>query len=214
MVKLIVYGNSIATCTQRVLILLEELQLKYTLQEVDLLNGEQKDPKFLFLQPFGKVPSVRYDNDILFESRAILRYIAKNNNDDTDLTLNDSVYVDIWLEAESQNFNPAVSKFVYEKIFKKWFNKDAEINETILQESITELEHVFSVYEKRLEKSKYLGGDSFSIADISHIPYLFLFVNAGSEYKQILKKYPFVYKWYKKLISRESVKTILHNQSN
>jgi len=210
MVKLIVYGSPVATCTQRVLILLEELQLKYTLQEVNLLKGEHKDPKYLFLQPFGKVPSVRYDNDILFESRSILRYIAKNNNDDIDLTLEDSVYVDMWLEAESQNFNPVISTFAYEKIFKKWFDSDAEVDDKIVNQSVAELEKVFDVYEKRLEKSKYLGGDAFSIADISHIPYLHLFVTAGSEYKQILKKYHLVYKWYKKLISRESVKYVLN----
>jgi len=210
MVKLVVYGSPVATCTQRVLILLEELQLKYNLQEVNLLKGEHKDSKYLFLQPFGKVPSVRYDNDILFESRTILRYIAKNNSDDIDLTLGDSVYVDMWLEAESQNFNPIISKFAYEKIFKKWFDSDAEIDDKVVNQSVTELEKIFEVCEKRLEKSKYIGGDSFSIADISYIPYLYLFATAGSEYKQVLKKYHLVYKWYKKLISRESVKYVLN----
>ena len=116
MVQLTVYGSPIATCTQRVLILLEELQLKYELREVDLMKGQQKDPRYLQLQPFGKVPVIIYGNHTIFESRTILRYIAKNNTEDTDLTLDSSVYVDMWLEVESQNFNPAISKFVYEKV--------------------------------------------------------------------------------------------------
>jgi glutathione S-transferase len=42
MVNVEVYGNINTTCTQRVLILLEELNLKYSLKNFDLTKGEQK----------------------------------------------------------------------------------------------------------------------------------------------------------------------------
>lgn len=210
MVKLVVYGSKIATCTQRVLILLEELQLKYDLRELDLMKGHHKDPRYLQLQPFGKVPAVIYGDHKLFESRSILRYISKNNTDDIDLTLDDSVYVDMWLEVESQNFNPVISKYIYEKVFKKWKDPEAVIDETVLSQALEEFIHVLDVYEKRLSESKYVGGDSFSIADISHVPYLHMFVNCGDENKKFLKKYPHVYKWYKRMLTRDSVKDVLN----
>jgi glutathione S-transferase len=213
MVKLVVYGNKIATCTQRVLILLEELNLKYELRELDLMKGHQKDPRYLTLQPFGKVPAVVYGDYKLFESRSILRYIAKNNTDDSDLTLNESPYVDMWLEVESQNFNPPISKYIYEKVFKKWKDPEAVSDETILSQALDELSSVFDVYEKRLEESKYIGGASFSIADISHIPYLHMFVNIGEENKKFVKKYPHVYKWYKRMLMKGSVKEVLNISS-
>lgn len=213
MVKLVVYGNKIATCTQRVLILLEELNLKYELRELDLMKGHQKDPRYLTLQPFGKVPAVVYGDYKLFESRSILRYIAKNNTDDTDLTLNESPYVDMWLEVESQNFNPPISKYIYEKVFKKWKDPESVSDETILSQALDELSAVFDVYEKRLEESKYIGGASFSIADISHIPYLHMFVNIGEENKKFVKKYPHVYKWYKRMLMKDSVKEVLNISS-
>lgn len=209
MVKLTLYGNKIATCTQRVLILLEELNLKYELREIDLMKGQQKDTRYLQLQPFGKVPAIVYGDHKLFESRSILRYIAKNNTEDVDLTLNDSHYVDMWLEVESQNFNPPISKFIYEKIFKKWKDPEAIIDETVLNVALEDLGKVFDIYEERLSDSKYIGGDSFSIADISHIPYLYMFVTSGSEYKTFLKKYPRVYKWYKRMLMKDSVKEVL-----
>jgi glutathione S-transferase len=218
MVKLILYGNKLATCTQRVLILLEELNLKYELREIDLMKGQQKDQRYLQLQPFGKVPVVIYGDHKLFESRSILRYIAKNNTEDIDLTLNDSPYVDMWLEVESQNFNPPISKFIYEKVFKKWKNSEAIIDEAVLNSALEDLGKVFDVYESRLSlddttqgtiKPKYIGGNSFSIADISHIPYLYMFVTSGPEYKTFLKKYPHVYKWYKRMLMKDSVKEIL-----
>lgn len=213
MVKLTLYGTKIATCTQRILILLEELNLKYELREIDLMKGQQKDPRYLSLQPFGKVPAIVYGDHKLFESRSILRYISKHNTEDIDLTLNDSPYVDMWLEVESQNFNPHISKFIYEKVFKKWKDPEAVIDETVVNSALEDLGKVFDIYETRLQESKYIGGNSFSIADISHIPYLYMFVNAGSEYKIFLKKYPHVYKWYKRMLMRDSVKDVLNISS-
>jgi glutathione S-transferase len=210
MVKLTVYGDPKSTCTLRILILLEELQLDYKLHHVDLMKNQNKDPRFLELQPFGKIPAVKYGDRVLFESRSILRYIAKNNNDDIDL-LGD-INNDIWLEVESQNFSPIISKIVYEKVFKPMQNK--ETNESIISEELHKFKPVLSVYNTRLEQHKFIGGNDFSIADISHIPYLYYFVNASKTFKNFLKDYPYVYKWYKRLMSRKYVQRILESDTD
>lgn len=203
MVRVNVYGDIKATCTQRVLILLEELNLKYELKSVDLSKGEQRGEEFMQLQPFGKVPVVEYDERVLFESRSILRYIAKNNNDIEDL-LGD-VDTDIWLEVESQNYNPHVSKIVNEKLFKKW--KGEKSNQEVVQSEVKMLESVLDVYEKRLSQTTFIGGDQFSIADISHIPYTNYMLRCG--YKELYKSRPNVYRWVKQIIKRPSVKSLI-----
>lgn len=207
MVKLTLYGSKMATCTQRVLILLEELELKYDFENIDLIKGEQKTKEFLKLQPFGKIPVVEYDTYNIFESRTILRYISKNNNDYKDLTLDDSVHVDMWLEAESQNMSPVLSKIVYEKLFKKWKDPKAVVDEELITRETDNLRKVLGVYEKRLSESRYIGGDDFSIADISNIPYIHAFVKCG--YKSVLKEFPTTYRWIKKIMLRDSVKQVL-----
>lgn len=207
MVQLTVYGNKMATCTQRILILLEELELKYEIKNVDLVQQEQKSDEFLALNPFGKVPVVIYDDQTMFESRSILRYIAKNNTEFLDLTLNDSFEVDMWLEVESQSFNPLVSTIVNEKLFKKW--KEEETDESLVEKTLEQLDNILSIYEKRLSEHKYIGGDSFSIADISHFPYLNYFLKCDKTYKVWLKRYPRVYKWFKRMSLRESIKNVL-----
>jgi len=203
MVRVNVYGDVKATCTQRVLILLEEINLKYEVKSVDLGKGEQRGEEFMKLQPFGKVPAVEYDERILFESRSILRYIAKNNNDIEDL-LGD-IDTDIWLEVESQNYNPHVSKIVNEKLFKKW--KGEKPDPEVVQSELKMLEGVLDVYEKRLSKSTFIGGDQFSIADISHIPYTNYMLRCG--YKELYKSRPNVYRWVKQIIKRPSVKSLI-----
>jgi glutathione S-transferase len=202
MVKLSVYGYPKATCTQRVLIMLEELELKYEFKSVDLSKGEQKSEEYMQMQPFGKVPVVQYGEKTIFESRSILRYIAKHNRDPVDL-LSD-VYVDVWLEVESQNFNPPASKIVYEKMFK---SKDEPQDEQILTQEAKKLEEVLDVYERRLETNDYIGGDHYSLADIAHIPYAYCLLKCG--YKELFKSRPHVYGWLKRIMKRPAVKAVL-----
>lgn len=208
MVQVDVYGDLRATCTQRVLILLEELDLKYDVKTVDLFKGDHKKPEFLELQPFGKVPALKYDDRVLFESRSILRYIAKNNIDIKDLL--GGTDVDIWLEVESQNYNPPVSSIIREKVFKKWRGEKPDMD--VVKRSVEELEGVLDVYEKRLSSVPYIGGEEFSIADISHIPYTNHLLKCG--YKELFKKRPNVYKWLKRIMKRDSVQYLLNNSED
>ena len=207
MVKLTLYGNKTTTCTQRVTILLEELELKYDFVDVDLTKNEQTTKEYLELNPFGNVPVIKYDTYTIFESRTILRYISKNNHDYKDLTLDDSIYVDNWLEVESQTMNPIINKIIHEKLFKKIKDPEAVIDEELIKKEIEHLKKVLSIYEKRLSSSNYIGGDYFSIADISNIPHINNFVKCG--YKYVLKEFPITYKWIKKIMSRESVRIVL-----
>jgi glutathione S-transferase len=205
MVEVTLYGNKMTTCTQRILILLEELNLKYNFKNIDLKKNEHKTEEFLQLQPFGKVPAMTYGERKLFESRSILRYIAKNNIEFEDF-LGDTE-VDVWLEAESQNFNPLASKIVYEKVFKKMWNKESD--EKVVEECVKELEKVLDIYEKRLENVPYIAGESYSIADISHIPYSNHLLRCG--FKDLFKSRPNVYKWIKRIMKREAVENVLRH---
>ena len=205
MVNVEVYGDTKALCTQRVLIMLEELNLKYSLKPVDLSKGEQREPEFLKLNPFGQVPVIDYGDRTLFESRSILRYIAKNNLDIEDLLC--STDTDLWLEVESQQFNPPASKIIYEKIYKKMTDEIQKPDQDTLADSVKSLERVLNVYEKQLETNTYISGETFTIADISHIPVINQLLKCG--YKNLFKSRPNVYKWIKKIIKRESAQAVL-----
>jgi len=204
MVKLYLYGHLKATCAQRILILLEELDLKYTFREVDIFGGEHKTDSFKKLQPFGKIPVVKYGDKTLFESRTILRYVSKNNRLQHDLF--GDIMTDQWLEVESHNFNPHVSKIVYEQMFKKLMkggSPDMEVVKTALEQ----LEAVLDVYENQLSTNEYISGADYSIADICHIPYAYLLIKCG--HKDVFKKRPAVYNWLKRLMKRPAVRRVL-----
>lgn len=203
MVSVIVYGDRRSTCTQRVLILLEELSLKYTVEPIDLYKGEHKRDTFLEMQPFGQIPVVKYDDRVLFESRSILRYIAKNNVEIEDLL--GGTDVDMWLEAEAQNFHPCASTIVYEMVFREFLQQGSP-NAELVKQNVKRLESVLDVYERRLSQTKFIAGESFSIADISHIPYIVQLLHSG--YKSVFRKRPNVYRWLKRIVKRDSVEWI------
>lgn len=71
-----VYGAAPSTCTKRVLATLEEKKVPYELITIDLANGAHKSEDYLQKQPFGKIPYIDDNGLILYESRAIAKYIA------------------------------------------------------------------------------------------------------------------------------------------
>src|SRR5712692_4448878 len=62
---------------RKVHIFLEEVGAQYQLSRLDLLKGEQKSSEYLKLNPNGKVPTLVDDGFVLWESNAILLYLAE-----------------------------------------------------------------------------------------------------------------------------------------
>lgn len=71
------YGVAGSTCTKRVLTTLVEKQVPYELITIDFAKAEHKGVEYLKKQPFGKIPVLEDDGFLVFESRAICKYIAK-----------------------------------------------------------------------------------------------------------------------------------------
>ncbi len=71
------YGDTHATCYKRVALVLAEKGINFETVPVSIAKNEQNSPEHLKLQPFGKVPALDDDGFIIFESRAICKYLAK-----------------------------------------------------------------------------------------------------------------------------------------
>jgi glutathione S-transferase len=71
-----VHGSPYSTCNERVLLILHEKGVPYERITLDFEKAEQKAPEYLKLQPFGKVPVLEDDGFFVYESRAIVRYLA------------------------------------------------------------------------------------------------------------------------------------------
>ncbi len=69
------YGSAMSF--SRVLVTILEKDLPYEHIFIDIAKGDQKSEAYKKLQPFGKVPALEDDGFLIFESRAICKYLAR-----------------------------------------------------------------------------------------------------------------------------------------
>ncbi|XP_076920866.1 glutathione S-transferase APIC-like [Bidens hawaiensis] len=196
------FGAVGSTATLRVKACLAEKGLEYEFVNVDMSKQEHKSPEFLSRNPFGQVPAFE-DGDLkLFESRAITQYLAHTYTDKgTDLIIKDPkqmAILAVWIEVESQKFEPASSKLAWELAYKPMFGMTTD--EAVVEENEKKLEQVLDVYESRLSESKYLGGESFTLTDLHHLPNIKYLM--GTQTKKVFDARPHVSAWAADILSR------------
>ncbi|OIW33094.1 putative glutathione S-transferase [Coniochaeta ligniaria NRRL 30616] len=202
-----VYGSAASTCTKRVLTTLEEKNVPYELVPINFATGEHKTPDFLKKQPFGQMPVLEDDGFLVYESRAICKYVAKKYAgqgtklipDDGDLKayglFEQACYVEVC------DFAGPAEALAGEKIFKPMF-RGIPTDESKVSELAAQLESVLAVYDTILAKQAYLAGNEVSLADLYHLPYGKLAKDVG--FASLFEKYPNVDKWFASLEKRES----------
>ncbi|CAH9138938.1 unnamed protein product [Cuscuta epithymum] len=207
-----VYGSAVAACPQRVMACLFELGVEFELIHVDLNSFEQKTPEFLLRQPFGQVPAIEDGEFKLFESRAIIRYYATKHAEKgcnlIGTTPEERAVVDQWLQVESNYFNDPVYNIVLQLLIFPTMGQPTD--PTVVKKCTETLGKVLDVYEERLSKSKYLAGDFFSLADLSHLPALrFLTSGGGDGFGHLVSGRKSLNAWYLDICGRPAWKRVL-----
>ena len=181
---------------KKISIMLEEIGYEYKVNSIDLNKGEQFNPEFKKISPFSKIPVIKdlESNEIIFESGAILIYLAEKSG--KYLNSNNRNIVTQWLMAQMgyvgpilgqhhqfHHYNPGKSKFGEERYFR--------ISRSIYKD-----------LDNRLSNSKYLAGNDYSIADIATWPWI-----ARHDWHDIgLKNHASLCRWYEKIANRSAVK--------
>ena len=160
-----VIGIPQSTCTRKVLTVLEEIEIAYKLQPVDYQNGEMKTEVYKAKNhPFGKMPAVHDGDYHIFESRAIIRYLARAYDKTGTLYPTDAKKigkVEQWISIEQSYFNAAES-LVAELVFKKM--RGAEPDNSVVTKEEVRLHEALVYMDKHLSSSTYLAGEDFTIA--------------------------------------------------
>jgi GSH-dependent disulfide-bond oxidoreductase len=155
----------------KIYIALEEMGLPYTVHPVDVFGEAQFDPEFLKLNPNAKVPVI-VDHDgpggkpyTLFESGAILLYLAEKTG--RFLPKEPTARFDAiqWMMVQMTLVGPMFGQFVH---FMRFAPKG---NDYSLDRYRTQVHRALQVLEKRLGEAPFLGGASYSIADIATFPW-------------------------------------------
>ena len=184
-----IFGHPVSTCTRRVLLALNETRTPFELVVIDIPKGEHKQPAHLARQPFGQVPALDDDGFMMYESRAMARYIDdKAGGPLTPRDPRSRARMEQWISIETSNFSSPAMKFIYHTIFKR------EQTPEVLATAGAALDTAYGVLERTLSQQPFLAGDTFSIAEISFAPYLEYLASTPAASK--IAEHPHVAAWW------------------
>lgn len=187
----------------KITIALEEMELPYRIRLVNLGKGEQFEEDFIAISPNRRMPAIM-DPDgpggqavSIFESGAILQYLARKTGRFYGENEVQRIAVDEWLMWQMSGLGPAAGQAFH---FLKYapsmqpphdlpYAKDRFRNE---------ISRLFSVLDERLSTVRYVAGDFYSIADMAVWPWASLW--RGME--QSLEERPALKRWLEELKAR------------
>ena len=167
---------------QKASVMLEEVGLPYTVREVDLMKGEQRNPDFLRISPNNKIPAIVDDDGpegqtTIFESGAILVYLAEKTGKFLPANGSPRAGTLQWLFWAMTGVGPGIGRFTSVALFTK--DPDATLVRSLAEEVV----RLFVVLEKRLSEVEYLA-DDYSIADIGAFTWVPLRASADREVRR------------------------------
>jgi glutathione S-transferase len=197
-----IFGHPRSSCTRKVLMTLAEKGERAEFQTVDLFVAEHKASAHLARHPFGVVPVLDDDGFVLLESRAIIRYLDGRLGHPT-LTPSrpkDAARMDQWLSIDQSYVAPHLRTLAVERILKKHEGIDAD--PAAIRAAEGALGSSLAIVNQALRDSAYLAGESFSLADISLLPYVASLPMVGAE--GLLVDLPHLRGWLARGVERDS----------
>ncbi len=161
---------------QKVTFALKELGLDCELIPVDLSKGAQKQPEFLAVNPFGRVP-VLVDGDLtLPESQAILAYLGEKTGRLWPSSPAGRADALKWLFLLAQHIMPPAGEVAL-RIRAKVVG--IPVDEAIVARGEKALPPALAIVEGQLAENKWLLGAEFSLVDCAYCPVLNVIEKAG-----------------------------------
>jgi len=194
---LTIWGRPSSFNTQKVLWLADELGLVYRHIPAGGIFGGLDTPQFLSMNPHGRVPVIQDAETVVWESHAILRYLAACDgrkrfwHDDP----RDRAAVEAWMDWSQTRLQPDFLNGVFWAFYR---TPDHLRNWDQIRKSIARCAEDFQLLDRVLADRLYLGGDAISLADIPAGTALYRYFELDIERPAI----PNVEAWYRRLAER------------
>ena len=186
---------------RKISVALEEMGLPYQVTTVNISKDEQFNPEFLKFSPNNKIPAI-IDTDgpggktvTVFESGAILLYLAEKTGKFLPADLVSRVPVYEWLMFQMGGFGPIPGQVHH---FLGLTNEDDK--RYGVERFTKETRRLYSVMDKRLATYTYFAGD-VSIADFAILGWAW----RHQRHQVDLAEYPNVKRWYEMMMARPAV---------
>jgi GST-like protein len=182
----------------KITLFLEETGLPYTIHPINISKGDQFQPEFLKISPNNRIPAIidtapadGGEPISLFESGAILLYLADKTGQFIPNTLRGRVDVLQWLFWQMGGLGPMAGQnhhfgtYALEKI------------PYAIDRYVRETSRLYGVLNKRLADREFIAGD-YSIADMACYPW----IKPYERQKQDLNDFPHLKRWFDAISAR------------
>lgn len=182
----------------KITIALEELGLSYNTHPINIGKGDQFAPEFLAFSPNNRMPAIidsqgpDGDSISVFESGAILLYLAEKTGQLMPEDSRGRIEVSEWLMWQMGGFGPMLGQAHH---FIKYAKEEVPYG---IMRYGNEANRLYGVLNKRLAGRDFVVGDALSIADIAILPWTKTYYNQNVD----IDAYPHVKAWRERLLAR------------
>jgi len=168
MIKL--HYHPLSTYTRRVRIALIEKGIEHELVTVDLAARKHREPEYLAINPYGRVPTLQEDDFLLWESNAILHYLEATHPAPplVPADARGRALVDMHTRLCDIQMARQTGTIVFPKRFlprERW-------DEKAMAQAKTEIERHLEILERQLAGREYLVADRYTLAEVSYTPFV------------------------------------------
>lgn len=187
----------------KITIALEEMGLPYSLHLVNIGKGDQFQPDFLKIAPNNRMPAIVDPEGpdgapiAIFESGAILQYLARKTGQLYGATERDRVATDQWLMWQMGGVGPMAGQAHH---FLKYAPQmdPPQVLPYAQNRYRNEVGRLYGVLDRQLAKTRYAAGDFLSIADFAIWPW----AQGWQRQEQTLDDKPHFARWLSELAER------------
>ncbi len=160
------YVHPLSAPSNKVLFTLHALNMDYERVLIDLAQGEQLQEAFKALNPFGKIPVIDHDGFVLYESGAIISYLARLQKSSLyPSTFHDRARVDQWCHFAAEVLQLPLQRVFFNRVVAPMIGVPAD--EAAITQGLAQLDAYLPVLDAHFEHARFLCGDDLTLADIT-----------------------------------------------
>lgn len=193
-----IWGRRSSSNVQALMWCVGELNLPHERTDAGFIYGVVDTPDYLAMNPNGTVPTLRDgDNPPLWETGAILRYLASTYASDEFWPANPIARagVDKWAEWSKLNVAMNFTSPVFWRVARTPASKR---DPAAIRDALHRLDKYLDIADSRLAKLPYLAGEHFTLADIQFGHCLFRYFDIDIE----RARHPSLRRYYDALTTR------------
>ncbi|MEH6345603.1 MAG: glutathione S-transferase family protein [Bermanella sp.] len=160
------YGSIHSVHSQRIVALLDQLNIKYQYEEINLQKNQHKTAGFLRVNPHGQVPVLKHGAQVIYDSTVIAQYLSQlfdKKQNWFPTTSWQSAQHSMWLALEAgthKEFKPLWDKYIVKTSHQPAHSESEQQSFTRIYQKLTQLENA-------LQQNAFLCGDQIRYADIA-----------------------------------------------